>query len=247
MKKLGLLLVALIVVATTVFAQPGQTGSTYLKYTKHWFAAKGTDAGPTWNVNPVTGGTQEACQPCHAPHNKIGGTPDVLWNHKMGATGLTSWGDAVNDASYRCLSCHDGTVALDAFGGSAGTTGNEMVNPTSGSYKPMVGTNLDDDHPISVAYTTTSTTSTRMWPMYLASATATSASIGWAVSTSSTSGDLRLTYAAPTGTATAGTFTVECGTCHAVHGKGATPGTPYSSLLRIPNTNSQLCLDCHKK
>ena len=172
-----------------------------------------------WNVNPVSGGTQEACQPCHAPHNKIGGTPDVLWNHKFGAD-RTSWGDAVNEASLRCLSCHDGTVALDAFGGRAGTSGTEMVNGADPTYQPMLGTDLDNDHPVSVAYTTTSS-STRFWPMYV-STSGTSASVGWAVSTASTSGDLRLTYTAPTGTG-AGTFSVECGTCHAVHGKGLTP------------------------
>jgi predicted CXXCH cytochrome family protein len=46
--------------------------------------------------------------------------------------------------SKLCLSCHDGTVAIDSFGQNAGThfmTGGDNL-----------GTNLSNDHPISFTY-----------------------------------------------------------------------------------------------
>jgi hypothetical protein len=46
--------------------------------------------------------------------------------------------------SKLCLSCHDGTVAEDSFGGQVGTTF------MSGS--ALVGTDLSNDHPISFTY-----------------------------------------------------------------------------------------------
>ena len=47
-------------------------------------------------------------------------------------------------SSKLCLSCHDGTVALDNFGGT--TTGTSFISTG------LVGTNLSDDHPISFTY-----------------------------------------------------------------------------------------------
>jgi predicted CXXCH cytochrome family protein len=44
-----------------------------------------------------------------------------------------------------CLSCHDGTVAVDNFGGRA--NGTEFV---AGVF--LIGTDLRDDHPVSFVY-----------------------------------------------------------------------------------------------
>jgi predicted CXXCH cytochrome family protein len=46
--------------------------------------------------------------------------------------------------SKLCLSCHDGTVAIDAYGGSSGTT-----NMTGAA---KIGTDLRNDHPVSFTY-----------------------------------------------------------------------------------------------
>jgi predicted CXXCH cytochrome family protein len=98
-------------------------------------------------------GTNEICQPCHTPHNASIELPVVLWNHEVTAATYTLYTSPTMDAttgqpdgvSRACLSCHDGTVALDSFGGSTGT------NFIGGDAN--FGTDLSNDHPVSFAYT----------------------------------------------------------------------------------------------
>ena len=95
----------------------------------------------------------EICLPCHVPHNAM--VKDAsgavlagpLWNHTLSTATYTMAWDAtgaavsgqVDQNSKLCLSCHDGTVAVDSFGGGAGTQ-----QLTGG----LVGTDLSNDHPI---------------------------------------------------------------------------------------------------
>ena len=98
-------------------------------------------------------GTNEICQPCHTPHNASIALPVVLWNHEVTAATYTLYTSPTMNAttgqpdgvSRACLSCHDGTVALDSFGGSTGT------NFIGGDAN--FGTDLSNDHPVSFAYT----------------------------------------------------------------------------------------------
>ena len=95
----------------------------------------------------------QICEPCHTPHNAS--TAGPLWNHAVSAASYTLYASGTMDAgpaqpagvSLLCLSCHDGTVALDSFGGATGT------NTITGS--ALVGTDLSNDHPISFAYDST--------------------------------------------------------------------------------------------
>jgi hypothetical protein len=99
----------------------------------------------------------QICQPCHTPHNATvkdanGDLVDApLWNHTLSQATYTLYVDpatgqnvtgAVDTNSRLCLSCHDGTVAVDSFGGGAGT-----AQLTGG----LVGTDLSNDHPIGEA------------------------------------------------------------------------------------------------
>ncbi|MEN8247292.1 MAG: cytochrome c3 family protein [Bacteroidota bacterium] len=108
-------------------------------------------SGETWTVNT------EICIVCHTPHSSnttVGNAP--LWNHEVTSTATFTLytGGGTMDAttgqpggsSKLCLSCHDGTVALENFGGT--TTGTASV--TTGD----LGTDLSDDHPISFTYNT---------------------------------------------------------------------------------------------
>jgi len=102
----------------------------------------------TWNPSG------EICRVCHTPHNadtSVTGAP--LWNHKVTAATFTLYSSSTLNAtvgqpdgpSKLCLSCHDGTVALDNFGGK--------INGTKfiwGNY--LIGTDLSNDHPISFTY-----------------------------------------------------------------------------------------------
>ncbi len=55
----------------------------------------------------------------------------------------------LNTTSKLCLSCHDGTVALDSFGGATGT---DFM--TGGA---LLSTDLTNDHPVSIDYNVTDT------------------------------------------------------------------------------------------
>jgi predicted CXXCH cytochrome family protein len=96
----------------------------------------------------------EICIVCHTPHNADMTVPDApLWNHEVTTSTFLVYSSVTLDAgalgqptgvSKLCLSCHDGSVALDSFGGVTGTT--FIVAPD------LVGTDLRDDHPISFTY-----------------------------------------------------------------------------------------------
>jgi predicted CXXCH cytochrome family protein len=96
----------------------------------------------------------QICLPCHTPHNSDLTVPDApLWNHEVTAATFTVYNSPSLDASplgqpsgssKLCLSCHDGTVALDSFGGLTGTNFIAAAG--------LVGTDLSDDHPISFTY-----------------------------------------------------------------------------------------------
>jgi len=102
-------------------------------------------------------GTTEICQPCHTPHDADLAVSDApLWNHEITATVFTLYSSSTlttttltqPDASSKlCLSCHDGTVALDNFGGN--TTGTSFIDPAFD-----LGITLADDHPVSFDYNT---------------------------------------------------------------------------------------------
>ena len=103
--------------------------------------------------------TSEICNVCHTPHNASTvttlGAP--LWDHTVTTTAtFTVYSSTTLNASMGqpagvsklCLSCHDGSVAIDAFGGATGST-----SITSGA-ATYVGTDLKNDHPVSFVYNT---------------------------------------------------------------------------------------------
>ncbi|MFQ5448508.1 MAG: cytochrome c3 family protein [Saprospiraceae bacterium] len=100
--------------------------------------------------------TGEICVVCHTPHHADLTVADApLWNHEVTASTFTLYSSATFDgsssigqpdgASKLCLSCHDGTVAVENFGGT--NNGNNYVGGNK-----MLGTDLSDDHPISFTY-----------------------------------------------------------------------------------------------
>ena len=72
------------------------------------------------------GQRQEICIFCHTPHNAdVSVTDAPLWNHQVTTKFFQVYNSSTMDAtvgqpaasSKLCLSCHDGTVAVDAYGG----------------------------------------------------------------------------------------------------------------------------------
>lgn len=230
MKRISLALATTLLLMSAGMAF-GQTKNTpYITQTAHNFAAGGFG----WADN-------EICKPCHTPHNAIAQeVSDRLWSHTLSTASYTLAGDVVlsqEDAldpySRLCMSCHDGTVALDAFAGGAGTAGG--FGPES---RYNMGTDLSNDHPVG---------NEAVYPLNDTSGSYQNTVPGRggapAVGTSVPAqgkGQLPLRRAA-NGT----DYVVSCGTCHNPHGTGN--GTLYPSLLRGTNDNSQMCLTCHIK
>jgi predicted CXXCH cytochrome family protein len=105
----------------------------------------------SWNT------TGEICVVCHTPHNaNISVTEAPLWNHQTTSATYQLYSSSTLNAtmtqpdsgSKLCLSCHDGTVAIDNFGST--TNGTNFISTGA-----LIGTDLRNDHPVSFTYDTT--------------------------------------------------------------------------------------------
>ena len=108
----------------------------------------------------ATWGKGEMCIACHTPHhanNTVSQSP--LWNHQVTNNVFTLYSSPTLDAaptqptsiSRLCLSCHDGTIALDSFGGYTGTT--TFIRVQTAQAEPiMIGSALYKHHPVAIRY-----------------------------------------------------------------------------------------------
>ncbi len=184
----------------------------------------------------------QLCVACHAPHNTALGLT-VLWNHTLSTATYTMYNNAFSSTingtvaaapagvSKLCLSCHDGTVAVNSFGGATGAV--------SIAASANLGTNLTNDHPIGITYDAALVTADgALWPI------ATTANIGTG-GTKTRAGTIssNLLY----------NGSIECASCHDVHNTFtvpfATAGTSGTTnkLVKISMVGSALCLTCHDK
>ncbi len=106
-----------------------------------------------------TWGNGEICVVCHTPHNADTTVTDApLWNHAVTTETFTLYDSASFTAtdirqpdgvSKLCLSCHDGSVALDSYGGAQGVNFLTVNSPFN------LNDDLSDDHPIAFTYDAT--------------------------------------------------------------------------------------------
>jgi predicted CXXCH cytochrome family protein len=96
----------------------------------------------------------QVCIYCHTPHNATAHVP--LWNRDTSVANYTMYDSFTEDydhpstvdgSSVLCMSCHDGTIALNAI-----HNGNVGGNPTFISGDGLLDTDLTNDHPISFVY-----------------------------------------------------------------------------------------------
>lgn len=151
--------------------------------------------GSTGTGNHVTD-TAEVCVFCHTPHGGSTDAPAPLWNKRLGSNGTSATGAtyttyaslqtpsldgtvaSVGSISIACLSCHDGTQAMDNIinapgsgslfdnGGDGVNNGNDgrgytWVTAAAGVVDATgrliggaaaLGTDLSNDHPIGIQY-----------------------------------------------------------------------------------------------
>lgn len=172
----------------------------------------------------------EICNPCHAMH----GTktlPAPLWDQELPTQTYTIYGQTrppnmdtkvssePDGMSKICLSCHDGVVALDAYGGN--TCGTPILFD-----KNLTGTVPSNNHPISFIYDTALVM--KEGKLYDPSTKLS----GLKGSTRTIDADMLFLNR------------VECSSCHDVHNKY---GVPKTKLLVKEIAGSALCLTCHNK
>lgn len=111
--------------------------------------------GTPHDMKATTNAAGQVCIACHTPHNAQADQLVPLWNHTATATTFTLYSSSTlktttlaqpSGASKACLSCHDGTVAIDSFGGKP-PAGAGAISGASN-----LGTSLTDDHPVSFTY-----------------------------------------------------------------------------------------------
>ena len=178
----------------------------------------------------LTSRSTEICTPCHVPHSTKT-LPAPLWDYALSSQTYSMYGKTSSSAmnaqpgnqpdgmSKICLSCHDGIVAPDAYGGNGGRT------------VPLFGNGLlvavpSNNHPISFVYDTA--LAMKDGDLYDPSIRLS----GLTGSTGTIQTDMLF----------AGKM--ECASCHDVHNTKALPGT---KLLVKDIAGSMLCLTCHHK
>ena len=235
-------------------------------------AAQTTVVGSPHDLSATTtGDNAEICVYCHTPHGGEN-VQGPLWNKT--ATGKTyaaydsttidgsiigtTTDLTVASVSIACLTCHDGTQAMDSVINAPGTGTGGMVSSgvlmsAAANTFANIGTDLSNDHPIAIQYggfdpgTGQIDLDFENLAGNLESDTI-NGSLAWWVETGGTPNvrnktDLIL-YSRDDG---AGLEPyVECATCHDPHAGDVTL-TAEVNFLRISNTGSDLCLACHIK
>jgi predicted CXXCH cytochrome family protein len=214
----GLIAIAIFIPDTLSRADVSQT--------KHNFSS------PTSSPNAFFWGTNRVCVFCHTVHNADQGS-GALWNHDVNAGQSYNMYDSPtmdmvqspspHMGSLICLSCHDGTIAVNSLNnlpgpaaeGIYGTPGGsdlDGVGRLASSSSAFVGTDLSDDHPVGITYDSNQDSN-----FY-----------------AKTGND----QSYPDKLLSEGLY-VECSSCHNAH------DDTNSNFLIESNENSALCLRCH--
>ncbi len=215
--------------------------------TKHDLSA-GSTAAVKFNV------TVSSCEFCHVVHNAA--TQTALWARSAGtgtgyAVGTTTAGTTlpttVNSENSKCMGCHDGTVALNQVVTAKFPSGTILAGSYTGTNGLVSATNmltststaqfgsLQGQHPVGVpypgstAYTIVSAAVTSGYN----TPTATGCTSGGACLSGATEGAKIKLFGA------AGTYSVECASCHEPHDNTNT------KFLRTTTANR--CASCHIK
>jgi predicted CXXCH cytochrome family protein len=160
-----------LLAAGTLAVAPAQAG---ISTTKHNLGSNGTGV----NKLQAQAGSTEICVFCHTPHGADTNASVPLWNKKLtpGAAYLTynSLGTSsldgnvlgVGSVSLACLSCHDGTQALNVMINAPGSDGytaggavfgtmdgtNQVGNKLQSGAITNLDLDLKNDHPVGIQY-----------------------------------------------------------------------------------------------
>ena len=258
MKALRLVLLLVVVALAPAVAWAGAGDG--LLGTAHDFSGKtATSNGEPW--------TTGLCTICHTPHKAI--STALLWNHTLSLNPTFSWSDATTTTAgtplatfpntysgptAKCLSCHDGSVAIGniAWFGEGKPTSitdlSDMFHPTGDTYNVGFGGDMKGNHPVAMPYPYLGAANT-----YNGITTSSLANPGYGIVAS----EWQSTPLAPirmfndsTGSVTpgpvAGRTGIECSSCHDPHNKAAVDDLFLRGKLGGSDTG-YICLKCHIK
>ena len=244
--------------------------------TKHNLGSTGINAASNFS------GTSEICVFCHTPHGGDTSAAVPLWNRHLDPNGFQTYDqlgtttrdgsiEPVGSVSVACLSCHDGTQAMDSvinepgsgadvpafsngiWSGQAASV-NGRLGPTT--VITNLGKDLTNDHPIGIQFAGGGYSASNPGgpgadsDFHQADTKYIGTTRVWWVNTNTEGGtsdfektDMKL-Y---TRVGTIGVFPgepqpyVECASCHDPH-------VDYNpTFLRIDPSGSAVCLTCHNK
>ena len=239
--------VALAIVPGIAWALPGDGIAT----TAHDFSGKAVGGGITTGL----------CTFCHTPHKAL--STLLLWNHTL-STNTFSWdvpattagtkfptfkGDTYKGPTAKCLSCHDGSVAVGdvAWFAEAARTGTGNLDPTKhGLGDPMnvgFGGAMAGNHPVAMPYPYLNAKNT-----YNGTTTGDAATLTeWQATPLA---NIRMFNDDGAGNITAGAVAakagIECSSCHDPHNKAAVDDLFLRGTIG-GNTTAYICLKCHIK
>jgi len=202
------------------------------------------------------------CTFCHTPHKAI--STELLWNHTL-STNSFSWdvpattagtqfptftGDTYKGATAKCLSCHDGSVAIGDIAwfmeGKPATPLNPMQHGATEAVNVGFGGNMAGNHPVAMPYpylnvpnNYNGTTNGAML-----------ATADWQADP--TANNIRLFNDDGTGNITAGPVAgktgIECSSCHDPHNRASVDDLFLrGKLVGSTQASGYICLQCHVK
>lgn len=243
--------------------------------TKHNLSTGGTGA------NHLTAGTAEICVFCHTPHGAAtaGAARPPLWNKALPASGTyTTYSSATsstidgnvsiaNSVSLACLSCHDGSQAMDNMINAPGSGGYNAAGArlTGATWTAAVGatgimpntvarlgTDLSNDHPVAIQFCggglsgsgavvsgTCADTDFKNGTNDVKTKLVGTTQVFW-VDTGTPATREKTDLPLYNNSGNTGP-SVECASCHDPH------SDTNATFLRISNAGSAVCLTCHVK
>ncbi len=225
MKKLLVVLLVIAIALVAGVAMANIAGS------KHDLSSARTATQTYYSSGAVT--TTETCVFCHTAHS-ASTTMHPIWNRPAGSATFVTYGPTMantptmataSGSTALCLSCHDGSTAMNVLLNAPGSGNTALSNTTLGVITTVanLGADMTNDHPIGVVYTTNTAGLRAPGPA------------------SPTPGIVKINGVNSVA-ATSGSDQVHCSSCHDVHN---TNNNPLFMPLAGGNTGSQLCITCH--
>lgn len=237
MKKLLLVLMVVAMSFALVAIAIGQPVNN-VKNTKHNLSTSGSGTFKSTNEDQI-------CVFCHTPHQS-GTSTDPLWNHTLssqsnygvyasnsfnGSATIADISVGGNNTSLLCMSCHDGTVALNSLYNPSNDLGgaNPAGNLGTLTGTANLGTDLTNDHPVNFTYDGALVTADGGAGLNDPAATIVPGYTGTINGVLLSGGK------------------VQCSSCHGPHIDYSGANSGYAPFLKVNNTGSALCLTCHIK